>query len=101
MLAGGQSLVPVLAMRLGRPAVLVDINAISGLDELSLTGDTLHIGATVRQRQVEHHPLAAAVPLLAWPCPGSATASCAPAAPSAAASPTPTPPPNSPPSPPA
>ena len=64
VLAGGQSLVPVLAMRLGRPAVLVDINAVTGLDELACTGDVLSIGATVRQRQVEHDPLAAAVPLL-------------------------------------
>jgi 2-furoyl-CoA dehydrogenase FAD binding subunit len=64
VLAGGQSLVPVLAMRLGRPAVLVDINAVSGLDELSLTGDALYLGATVSQRQVEQHPAAAAVPLL-------------------------------------
>ena len=64
VLAGGQSLVPVLAMRLGRPAVLVDINAVKGLDELTLSGDTLHLGATVRQRRVEHDPLTAAVPLL-------------------------------------
>ena len=69
VLAGGQSLVPVLAMRLGRPAVLVDINAISGLDQLSLVGDTLYVGATVRQRQVEQHPGAAAVPLLAMALP--------------------------------
>jgi len=69
VLAGGQSLVPVLAMRLGRPAVLVDINAISGLDRLSLAGDTLYVGATVRQRQIEQHPGAAAVPLLAMALP--------------------------------
>jgi 2-furoyl-CoA dehydrogenase FAD binding subunit len=64
VLAGGQSLVPVLAMRLGRPAVLVDINAVAGLDELSASADTLYVGATVRQRRAEHDPLAAAVPLL-------------------------------------
>ncbi len=64
VLAGGQSLVPVLAMRLGRPAVLVDINAVAGLDELSLSGGTLSVGAAVRQRRVEHDPRAAAVPLL-------------------------------------
>ena len=64
VLAGGQSLVPVLAMRLGRPAVLVDINAVAGLDELSLPGGALYIGAAVRQRRVEHDPLTAAVPLL-------------------------------------
>ena len=69
VLAGGQSLVPVLAMRLGRPAVLVDINAIPGLDQLSLAGDTLYVGATVRQRQAELHPGAAAVPLLAMALP--------------------------------
>src|SRR6201993_3047799 len=69
VLAGGQSLVPVLAMRLGRPAVLVDINAVSGLDQLSLAGDTLYVGATVRQRQGEQPPGAAAVPLLAMALP--------------------------------
>jgi 2-furoyl-CoA dehydrogenase FAD binding subunit len=69
VLAGGQSLVPVLAMRLGRPAVLVDINAVSGLDQLSLAGETLYVGATVRQRQVEQHPGAASVPLLAMALP--------------------------------
>ena len=69
VLAGGQSLVPVLAMRLGRPAVLVDINAVSGLNELSLTDDALYLGATVRQRQAEQHQAAAAVPLLAMALP--------------------------------
>jgi 2-furoyl-CoA dehydrogenase FAD binding subunit len=64
VLAGGQSLVPVLAMRLGRPVLLVDINAIEGLDELSLHEGTLSIGATVRQRRVELDPLTATVPLL-------------------------------------
>jgi 2-furoyl-CoA dehydrogenase FAD binding subunit len=64
VLAGGQSLVPVLAMRLGRPATLVDINAIPGLDRMSVDGDRLVIGATVRQRTVEHDPLADRVPLL-------------------------------------
>ena len=69
VLAGGQSLVPVLAMRLGRPALLVDINAVAGLDALSLSGDALHVGATVRQRQLERGPLSAAVPLLGMALP--------------------------------
>jgi carbon-monoxide dehydrogenase medium subunit len=64
VLAGGQSLVPVLAMRLGRPAVLVDINAVIGLNELSLGDDTLSVGATVRQRRLEQDSLTTAVPLL-------------------------------------
>jgi 2-furoyl-CoA dehydrogenase FAD binding subunit len=69
VLAGGQSLVPILAMRLGRPAVLVDINAVAGLDHLSVAGDTLYVGAGVRQRQAEHDPAAAAVPLLGMALP--------------------------------
>ena len=69
VLAGGQSLVPVLAMRLGRPTLLIDINAVEGLDELSLSDDTLYVGATVRQRRVEHDPNATAVPLLAMALP--------------------------------
>ena len=69
VLAGGQSLVPVLAMRLGRPAVLVDINTVAGLDELSLSEAILEVGATVRQRRLEHDPLTAAVPLLGMALP--------------------------------
>jgi carbon-monoxide dehydrogenase medium subunit len=64
VLAGGQSLVPVLAMRLGRPATLVDITAIAELDTLSIVDDRLVVGATVRQRRVERDPLARRVPLL-------------------------------------
>ncbi|MGH3095799.1 MAG: FAD binding domain-containing protein [Streptosporangiales bacterium] len=64
VLAGGQSLVPVLAMRLARPSTLVDINAIDGLDEVSVTGDGLRVGATVRQRALQADPSAASVPLL-------------------------------------
>jgi 2-furoyl-CoA dehydrogenase FAD binding subunit len=64
VLAGGQSLVPVLAMRLARPSVLVDINAVAGLDELSRSGGMLRVGATVRQQRLEQDERAAAVPLL-------------------------------------
>jgi 2-furoyl-CoA dehydrogenase FAD binding subunit len=69
VLAGGQSLVPVLAMRLARPSVLVDINGVAGLGELGLdrAGDapgSLRVAAAVRQRQVENDERAAAVPLL-------------------------------------
>ena len=64
VLAGGQSLVPVLAMRLARPPVLVDINAVAGLSALDLDDGWLHVGATVRQQQVEYGERAAAVPLL-------------------------------------
>ncbi|MCW2793428.1 MAG: Molybdopterin dehydrogenase [Nocardioides sp.] len=64
VLAGGQSLVPVLAMRLGRPSTLVDINAVPELSRISRDHGTLRIGATVRQRQVQYDAATAAVPLL-------------------------------------
>lgn len=64
ILAGGQSLVPVLAMRLARPSALIDINGVAGLDHLVSSDGVLEIGATVRQRLVERDVDAAAVPLL-------------------------------------
>jgi 2-furoyl-CoA dehydrogenase FAD binding subunit len=64
VLAGGQSLVPVLAMRLGRPGTLVDIAALSELGRLERRGDELYVGAAVRQRRVERDPTTAAVPLI-------------------------------------
>ena len=50
VLAGGQSLVPMLNFRLARPAVLIDINRVGGLDGLAESGGTLRLGALVRQR---------------------------------------------------
>src|SRR3569833_3471218 len=94
VLAGGQSLVPVLAMRLGRPGTLVDINAVAGLDGLDRRDGALRIGATVRQRRVERSSAAAAVPLLGLALPfvghrelrsrGTVCGSLAPADPGAA-----------------
>ncbi|HEY4422508.1 MAG TPA: FAD binding domain-containing protein [Pseudonocardia sp.] len=69
VLAGGQSLVPVLAMRLGRPATLVDITAVEGLDRISVDNGVVHVGATVRQRAVERSEHARAVPLLGMALP--------------------------------
>ena len=57
-IAGGQSLVPALTMRLVRPSVLVDLNH-AGLDGLTVNGE-LRIGATTRQAALAHesvHPL--------------------------------------------
>ena len=53
ILAGGQSLLPMLNLRLARPAVIVDINGIAGLDALHDANGVLHVGALVRQRQLE------------------------------------------------
>ena len=52
VLAGGQSLVPVMNARLAQPAVIVDINQVAGLDVLEANGH-LRIGARVRQRTLE------------------------------------------------
>jgi CO/xanthine dehydrogenase FAD-binding subunit len=65
-LAGGQSLVPALNMRLARPSMLVDLNRIEGLDAIGEENGVLRIGALVRQAAAERSPLVrAACPLLA------------------------------------
>ncbi|HSP49841.1 MAG TPA: FAD binding domain-containing protein [Pseudolabrys sp.] len=48
VLAGGQSLVPIMAFRLAKPAHLVDINEVAGLDRIASDGTMLSIGACVR-----------------------------------------------------
>jgi CO/xanthine dehydrogenase FAD-binding subunit len=59
VLAGGQSLVPMLNLRLTRPARLVDINGIRELARLRDGGDALWIGATVRQAALERSAIVA------------------------------------------
>ena len=58
VLAGGQSLIPILNMRLAAPGHLVDINRIEGLDSIEITPDAVHIGALVRHAQLERHDAA-------------------------------------------
>jgi aerobic carbon-monoxide dehydrogenase medium subunit len=57
VLAGGQSLVPLLNFRLVRPAYLVDVNDIPGLDAIRLDDGRLSLGAMIRQRAVERSSL--------------------------------------------
>ena len=65
VLAGGQSLVPLLNMRLAQPSTIVDINRVEGLGDLVVTDDAVVIGATVRHARVlADHDVAAALPLL-------------------------------------
>lgn len=64
-LAGGQSLVPLLVMRLAHPTTLVDINPLSALAELETHHGAVRIGTLVRQRDLERHPHATDVPLVA------------------------------------
>ncbi len=65
VLAGGQSLIPVLAMRLAAPAHLVDINALSELDFVRVDPAGVTVGALARHARVERDPTArTALPLL-------------------------------------
>lgn len=65
LLAGGQSLVPALNMRLSAPRVLIDINGLPELKGLRVTGDRVVVGALTRHRELETSPeIAAHVPLL-------------------------------------
>jgi aerobic carbon-monoxide dehydrogenase medium subunit len=65
VLAGGQSLVPLLNMRLAAPAHLVDVNRLAELDEVAREPDGVRVGALARHARVEHDQAAVdAVPLL-------------------------------------
>lgn len=55
LIAGGQSLVPMMAMRLARPAWLVDINRLDELKHVELRDDALVVGAAVRQCVIERN----------------------------------------------
>ncbi len=63
VLAGGQSLVPLMNFRLARPAHLVDLNRVAELDFVSVSDGELRIGAMTRQRALERSDEAAA----GWP----------------------------------
>src|SRR6266852_2655419 len=66
VLAGGQSLIPLLALRLARPAVLIDINGIGELSGVSATDGWAAIGAKTREYVAEKsEAVAGTVPLLA------------------------------------
>jgi CO/xanthine dehydrogenase FAD-binding subunit len=59
IIAGGQSLGPMLNMRLARPALIVDVNAIPEFRTIGETDGEIRIGATVRQREAERSPVIA------------------------------------------
>ena len=65
VLAGGQSLVPMMSMRLAQPDALVDINFVADFSHLDVDGDAVSVGALVRQRELERSSSAAtACPVL-------------------------------------
>lgn len=57
ILAGGQSLIPLLRFRLARPSILIDINRIDGLEYIRETDGTLHIGALTREVDLDNSSL--------------------------------------------
>jgi CO/xanthine dehydrogenase FAD-binding subunit len=59
VLAGGQSLLPLLNFRMTRPTLLVDLNRIRDLSYIEMRGDSVAIGALTRHREIEHSPLIA------------------------------------------
>jgi xanthine dehydrogenase iron-sulfur cluster and FAD-binding subunit A len=65
VLAGGQSLVPLMNFRLARPHHLIDLNGVEGLDKIAIDDQILSLGAMVRQRDVERSPaIAERLPIL-------------------------------------
>ncbi len=70
LLAGGQSLIATLNMRLSAPSALIDINGIDGLDRIDLKDGMVEIGALVRHAQAEHSDVIAKhAPLIALALP--------------------------------
>jgi carbon-monoxide dehydrogenase medium subunit len=64
-IAGGQSLIPVLAFRLATPSLLVDLRRLPGLGDIVVDVDGVRLGAKVRWRDIEDDPrLSPAHPLL-------------------------------------
>jgi 2-furoyl-CoA dehydrogenase FAD binding subunit len=70
VIAGGQTLVPMLSMRLARPKTLIDIMGVRELGEIDAPGDAIYVGAAVRQADLLAWPgLAQRQPLLALALP--------------------------------
>ncbi len=76
VLAGGQSLIPLMKLRFAAPALIVDINRVPGLDDMTLDrSNRLHVGALVRNSTLErsevlqtrYPTMAAAAPLISDP----------------------------------
>jgi carbon-monoxide dehydrogenase medium subunit len=64
VIAGGQSLIPLMKMRLARPSALIDINFIPGLSEIKNEEGELRLGALARHADIEVSEHVAAIPIL-------------------------------------
>lgn len=70
VLAGGQSLIPLMKLRFASPGLLVDLNRIPGLDGVEETGDALRVGALARHNHLARSPVVAATfPMMATAAP--------------------------------
>jgi carbon-monoxide dehydrogenase medium subunit len=71
LLAGGQSLMPLMVRRLARPELVIDINRIEGLDQIEILPTQIRMGALVRQEQarrssIVREQIAGVAEALAW-----------------------------------
>jgi carbon-monoxide dehydrogenase medium subunit len=64
VIAGGQSLIPLMKMRMARPTALIDINFIPGLSEIQTSKGELRFGALARHAEIENSAAASAIPIL-------------------------------------
>ena len=64
VIAGGQSLIPLMKIRMARPAALIDINFIPGLGDINHTKGELRFGALVRHADLEYSAAGVTVPIL-------------------------------------
>ncbi len=64
LLAGGQSLIPLMKLRFANPTHLVDLNFVQGISYIQEKNDALHFGALARHAEIEKSPAAAKIPIL-------------------------------------
>ena len=63
-LAGGQSLIPLMKLRLARPAALVDLNFISGISDIRKSKNDIHVGALARHAEIAASEAANVIPIV-------------------------------------
>ena len=64
LLAGGQSLIPLMKLRFANPAHLVDLNFVEGISHIQQNNGALHFGALARHAEIEKSPAARKIPIL-------------------------------------
>jgi len=64
LIAGGQSLIPLMKMRMTRPSALIDINFIPGLSEIQNSKGELRFGALARHADIENSSVGSAIPIV-------------------------------------